>query len=113
MKVKIKTASTLGNASGKVTLRKTCQPVLPDGGRGFLQRWVHGTKRGCHQEEHDRNPQKTLYQHHSAHREDVEKWRAGDSHDRGIENPGFGPQSMIQPTTLMMPGIANDTYAET
>src|SRR6185436_7414715 len=29
MKVKIRTASTLGNASGKVTFLKTCQPVLP------------------------------------------------------------------------------------
>src|SRR5918998_5562066 len=29
IKVRIKTANTLGIASGKVTRRKTCQPLLP------------------------------------------------------------------------------------
>ena len=30
-----------------------------------------------------------------------------------LRMPALGPSSMIQPTTLMMPGMANDTYAET
>ena len=28
---------------------------------------------------------------------------------RALRIPALGPSSMIQPTTLMMPGIANDT----
>jgi hypothetical protein len=113
MKVKIKTASTLGNARGNVTLQKTCQPVLPEvvaasSNEGSIQRKGVAIKRntiGIH---------KKLSTSTIPLKEKMLKSGAPIIATMGaLRMPALGPMSMIHPTTFIMPGIANDTYADT
>ena len=91
MKVKINTARTLGSANGKVTLRKTCQAVLPavvaaSSRDGSMER------NGVDINRKTMGIQKTLHQNHPLHGKDIEQRCAGERHDRCIENPCFGAE---------------------
>ncbi len=109
MKVKISTASTLGIARGRVTRRKTCQPVLPavvaaSSSDGSIDR------NGVDINKKTTGIQRKLSTNTIPDKEKMLRSRLPvTAVNATLSMPALGPSSMIQPTTLIMPGIANDT----
>ena len=114
MNVRISTDSTLGVAMGRVTRLNTCQSVLPattasSSREGSMER--NGVAMSRKTMGSQRKPSVMTIPA-------MEKMsRTGPSpvteSKATLTNPALGPSSRIQPMTLTMPGMANETKADT